>query len=366
MGQRAMSGDESDSQKKRHENQDSAGHGGLQESILHSRLRRFLDSASINMFTRSITSSSRLRLRASAREFRTRPHLRYEPSGGNSTAQIGLLRAAVGEGRYFQPCRELRRRVLTALAGQPRNGSLEGRRQPRYSEDSVPAAEPSRPWRSVMPQKKRPDTNSLDEGITAKEQWIVSVLAVSNIAEDLANRQSKKLAKIIRRHQSAFRMFGELQQGHRALRLDEKRGPAQRRTFFRKVEAAIEAVENALEYATDESKTEILRRTLQTTAVPRLDAARRALAEIADWREFVTPTGGLTLQDPRRDATNELLDFFTNECGFEKSEAETRTAEIFTRFKWRDAPAVRGPAAATIMLEREALRKRRARARRPR
>lgn len=195
-----------------------------------------------------------------------------------------------------------------------------------------------------MSEPRDVSRDDLLAALRIKKERIASALRTFHLDDDLDPSARDRLAGIVRRYQTAFQQFRASRSLARALGTDARRGDSQRRMLFRKIDAAIAAVEDALTYATDDAKTQILKRKLQAVAVPRLVSAKGKLAEIAEWKELIAPTGPLRLQDPRRDATQAFVSFFRNECGFPQSEAQARTAEIFTRFQWRQASAERGQA----------------------
>lgn len=201
------------------------------------------------------------------------------------------------------------------------------------------------------------------KALTARRQRVVSALKEMALDDDLDTAAQERLTGLVLRYDAAFRMFRQVREAQRRLRLDAKRGPAQRRMLLRKLVAAIAAVEGALEYAADDRKTEIFTRELQAFAVPRLVAAKKALQDIAEWHEMIVPAGGLDLKDPRAEATADLVTFFENDCGWSKFDAETRTAEIFTALRWRRASHGTGDEDVEIVRETAAVRKRRSRAR---
>jgi hypothetical protein len=227
-----------------------------------------------------------------------------------------------------------------------------------------------------MPSKDKsyPDGADLNDAIVAKQRRVASYLQKWNLSDDLSLSQQAQLAKTVLRYQAAFRQFRQYcgndrpslgdEATHRLtaqdLPLDRKHGPAQRRMFSRKVGKAIAAIEDALAYANDDSKTAVYARTLQAFAVPRLGQAREALIDTLEWNNLLQPPGGLDLPDPRTKATAALMEFFCKECHLPIPEARFRTAEIFTRFQWRESGAAGNSPDDDIRRETEAVRKRQA------
>jgi hypothetical protein len=92
-------------------------------------------------------------------------------------------------------------------------------------------------------------------------------------------------------------------------------------------------------------------------------AAKDELSEVLEWNDLLQPAAELHIQDPQREATQALMIFFTDDCGLQDSDAHQRTGEIFTQFRWRDSLT---DLDQSVRLEKEAVRKRHARAKRNR
>jgi hypothetical protein len=214
---------------------------------------------------------------------------------------------------------------------------------------------------SESPAVSRDD---LLKALAGRKKRVASTLNEMDVAGDLDAAAQQKLAALVWRHDAGFRIFRQVREGQRRLRLDARHGPAQRRMFFRKLATAIKAVQSAVEYATDDAKTDILKSELQAIAAPRLLAAKEMLAEIGELHELIGSADALNVENPRAEATADLVRFFAEDCRLSKFDADTRIAEIFNRFRWR-TPAVPEDDDSEIARETEAVRKRRSRARPP-
>src|SRR5690242_20410115 len=102
-----------------------------------------------------------------------------------------------------------------------------------------------------MPESRIINRDDLVAGLARKRERIASALQNMGFDDDLDPTARERLVDIVRHFQTAFQLFRRLQGPNRASRIDATRGDSQRRMFFRKIDAAIGAVEDALAYATD-------------------------------------------------------------------------------------------------------------------
>jgi hypothetical protein len=232
-----------------------------------------------------------------------------------------------------------------------------------------------------MPREPKPNVSDdvkLNERIHAKRDVIAAYLQRSRFYDGLTRQHRDKLTDLVMRYQAAFRQFqwfsglesprsdGDTadRPSLRDLHADQKHGASQRRMFSRKIGNAVEALQEAIEYATDLSKTRVYAGILKSFAVPKLAEVKNVLAEIAEWNDLLAPASDLNLKHPRREATEALMTFFEVECGLDPADARHRTAVIFTGFKWRQSVSPDDKPKAVIGRESDAVRKRHARSKR--
>lgn len=184
--------------------------------------------------------------------------------------------------------------------------------------------------------------------------------------------QREQLTDIVFRFHYSFQMYRWLTRRmpddsqpftNSDLRADEKFGPAQRRMFSQKVQTALDAVQDALEYATDDRKTRVYGRALKAFAVEALEVAQAQLEEALDWNRMVHSAQPVKVSDPTTEANETLIAFFEG-FGVQTAEALRLTAEIFTQFKWGKSDTTGTKAAAAMPRAKDAVRKRHDRAKR--
>jgi hypothetical protein len=219
-------------------------------------------------------------------------------------------------------------------------------------------------------------SDELNAAIVRRRRAVELYLRKNRLDRGLSPEQRHKLTALVLRYQAAFRQFRWLsgagaermdgQDGallsQRDLHSDQGHGASQRRVFSRKVNKAVDAINDVLDYATDGSKTRVYGRILESFAVPKLVAVKAALTEIVEWNDLLTPAGDLNSRHPRAAATEALMAFLAGECGLPPPEARSRTAMIFTGFKWRESGTENEKPTAGVRRETEAVRKRQGRA----